>query len=43
MRTLLDEAIGDRYREDPAAYERVVRRGRRELAERAAERAAAAA
>lgn len=34
-RTLLDEAIAGRYRQDPAAYERAVLRGRRELAERA--------
>jgi hypothetical protein len=42
VRDLLDEAIGARYRKDADGYERAVRRGRRELAEREEARRAAA-
>jgi hypothetical protein len=37
IRDLLDAAIARAYKADPVAYEAAVRRGRRELAERAAE------
>jgi hypothetical protein len=42
-RSLLDEAIGARYRRDPKGYEQAVLRGRQELAERTATEQADAA
>jgi hypothetical protein len=40
VRTLLDEAIGARYKRDPKGYEHAVRRGRQEMSERQARRSA---